>query len=128
MGGMASISPPPKQRPFCGFIHSYTRWVYDKMQGIIKYMNYVQTINIYIFRLHDPRKRAIPFPQAQLARGAGRNISFVDFYPSFIIAQFQSCLYIYYINNSKKRVISLIKIFIMYIIIVHEMYDTNIYI
>lgn len=29
-GGMASISPPPNSPPFIGFIHSYTKWIYNK--------------------------------------------------------------------------------------------------
>ena len=59
MGGMASISPPPNSPPFFGFIHLYTRWVYDKQRFIVnsqydvqRYMNYVQTIHIYNNYIH----------------------------------------------------------------------------
>ena len=70
-----------------------------------------------------------PSSERNWRAGGAEHTLLVDFYLSFI-AQFQSYLYIYiyYINNSKKRVISLIKILIIYIIRVHEMYDTNIYI
>ena len=80
-------------------------------------------------------KRAIPSLRAQLARGRGRNTSFlrntslfVDILLS-IIAQFQSCLYcIYYIiMTSKKRVISLIKILYDYILRVHRICTIRIY-
>ena len=103
MGGVASISPPSKTRPFSLFIHSYTRWVYDKWRFGVRYIKCVQTINTYIFRLNDPQKRAIPLTPSAFGARAGRNISLLFSFYLFLYCRYCTISFIYLLyNNSKK--------------------------
>ena len=106
-GGVASISPPPNSPPFIGFIHSYTRWVYDKWRFIVKYIRYVQTLNTYIYSpigrtsgLNDPQKRAISF--LFRLQGARRNTSLFSFY-IFLYCRYYTISFIYLLYNDFKK-------------------------
>lgn len=76
---------------------------------------------------YDPRKTCNIHPPSAIGARAGRNTSFFFLFIYFFIVDItQSHLYTYYIMTSKKRVISLIKIF-MYIIRVHRICTIRIY-